>query len=60
MTGFVDADEGEELGLLDLAVYDVVGCADVDVASGRVAGGSNHVGDNFAADPVADVITAQR
>lgn len=56
VAGFVDADEGEVGGLFDLAVGDVVGGREVGVAGGGEAGGVVVFGDDFIAEPVADVV----
>jgi hypothetical protein len=56
VAGLVDAQERKETRLLDLPVYDVVRCRDVDKACGGVAWSVNQVGYNLAAKPVAVVI----
>jgi hypothetical protein len=56
VAGLVDAQEGKETRLLDLPVYNVVRCRDVDKACGGVAWSVNQVGYNLAAKPVAVVI----
>jgi hypothetical protein len=56
MAGFVDAEEGEETGLLDLAMDDAVAGCDVREAGFRVSGGVNNVRDDLAAEPVAVVV----
>ena len=56
MAGVVDAGEGEDAGLLCLAVDDEVGCRDVDIAGGVGAGDTDGVVDGFAAEPVACLV----
>lgn len=55
VAGVVDAGEGENAGLLCLAVDDEVGGGDIDVAGGVGAGDTDGVVDGFAAEPVAFV-----
>jgi hypothetical protein len=56
VAGLVDAQEGKETRLLDLSVYNVVRCRDVDKACRGVAWSVNQVGYNLTAKPVAVVI----
>jgi hypothetical protein len=56
VAGLVDAQEGKETRLLDLPVYNVVRCRDVDKACRGVAWSVNQVRYNLAAKPVAVVI----
>jgi hypothetical protein len=53
---FVDAEEGEQAGLLDLAVDDAVTRGDVGEASVAETGGVDLVGYNLSTAPVAVVI----
>ena len=56
MARFVDAEKGEETGLLDLAVDYAIASRDVREAGFRVAGGVDHRRDDLAAEPVAVVV----
>jgi hypothetical protein len=53
----VDAQEGEETRLLDLAVDNVVAGGDVGEAGIAVAWSADLVGDNLSSEPVAVVVT---
>jgi hypothetical protein len=53
----VDAQEGEETRLLDLAVDNVVAGGDVGEAGIAVAWSVNLVSDNLSSEPVAVVVT---
>lgn len=60
MTALVDAHKAELAALLDLAMYDIVVRQDVDVARVREARGSDLVGNDLAAQPIAIVVGVPR